>query len=426
MRIIKESKVRTAKDINKLSEAVQNIIKETITKGDDALKAFNLQFDNCKRDSLLVSKNEIKAAYNKLSSQEIEDINAAAKNIKAFAEAQKGTINDLKDFSPNEGILLGHKIIPIDSACCYVPGGNYPLYSTALMLGIPAKVAGVKRVCACSPVIKGTDSIHPKTLVAMDIAGVDEIYSIGGAQAIAAFAYGTREISPVNIIVGPGNSFVTEAKRQCYGQVGIDFVAGPSEVLVITDGSGDAEIIAADLLAQSEHDPVAKGIVITTNEQFGQDIIDAVNAQLQTLDTAPIASQSWRDYGEILFADSLAEAIDYTNKYAPEHLEINVVEENEDYVIENLRNYGSLFIGQYTAEVFGDYASGTNHTLPTLGAAKYTGGVYVGTFLKTCTYQKFTKKAMNNLAPLVSNLAHGEGLTAHARAAEIRMEKKGI
>ena len=320
--------------------------------------------------------------------------------------------------------MLGHRVIPVDSCCCYVPGGGYPLYSTALMLGIPAKTAGVRRVTACSPVIKGTDTIHPKTLVAMDIAGIDEIYAVGGAQAIAAFSYGTDQIEPVNMIVGPGNSFVTEAKRQCYGKVGIDFVAGPSEVLVIADGHADPEVVAADLLAQSEHDREAKGLVVTTDEAFGKAVIAAVERQLPTLDTEEIARSSWNDFGEIVIADSLEEAVDYANEYAPEHLEVNVEESRTDSVVNSLRNYGSLFIGGNTAEVFGDYASGTNHTLPTLGAARYTGGVWVGTFLKTCTYQRMSSTAMMGIAPLVSNLARGEGLIGHARAAEIRMEKK--
>jgi histidinol dehydrogenase len=257
----------------------------------------------------------------------------------------------------------------------------------------------------------------------MDVAGIDEIYAVGGAQAIAAFSYGTEQIKPVNLIVGPGNSFVTEAKRQCYGKVGIDFVAGPSEVLVIADGGADPEIIDADLLAQSEHDRVAKGIVVTTDEELGKAVMEAVENQLPTLNTEEIARTSWNDYGEILIADTLEEAVEYSNNYAPEHLEVIVAEDRQDEVVAALRNFGSLFIGQHTAEVFGDYASGPNHTLPTLGAARYTGGVWVGTFLKICTYQSMTKDAMLGIAPLVSNLARGEGLIGHARAAEIRIEK---
>lgn len=241
---------------------------------------------------------------------------------------------------------------------------------------------------------------------------------LGGAQAIAAFSYGTESIKPVDIIVGPGNRFVTEAKRQCYGQVGIDFVAGPSEVLVIADGKASAKVVAADLLAQSEHDVNAKGILLTTDEAFGKSVIEAVEEELKILDTAKIARQSWDTFGEIGVVDSLDEAVQYANEYAPEHLEINV--EDPDALIPKLVNYGSLFIGQNTAEVFGDYASGTNHTLPTLRAARYTGGVWVGTFLKTCTHQSMTPEASARIAPLVSRMAHGEGLSGHAAAADAR------
>ena len=424
LRELKPSKVRTEADRTALRETVGGIIDNVIHNGDNALIEYNSRFDNCERKTLRISREEIEEAYRQVSSEDLEDIRKAAANIRAFAEAQKGTLGELRDFSPSEGIMLGHRVIPVDSCCCYVPGGGYPLYSTALMLGIPAKTAGVRRVTACSPVIKGTDTIHPKTLVAMDIAGIDEIYAVGGAQAIAAFSYGTDQIEPVNMIVGPGNSFVTEAKRQCYGKVGIDFVAGPSEVLVIADGHADPEVVAADLLAQSEHDREAKGLVVTTDEAFGKAVIADVERQLPTLDTEEIARSSWNDFGEIVIADSLEEAVDYANEYAPEHLEVNVEESRTDSVVNTLRNYGSLFIGGNTAEVFGDYASGTNHTLPTLGAARYTGGVWVGTFLKTCTYQRMSSTAMMGIAPLVSNLARGEGLIGHARAAEIRMEKK--
>lgn len=420
---LKSSKKRTKEDREQLRQAVSGIIDNVVKNGDKALIDYNSRFDNCHRNALRISREEIEDAYKQISVAELEDIKKAASNIRTFAEAQKNTVGELKDFSPAPGIVLGHRVIPVDSCCCYVPGGGYPLYSTALMLGIPAKVAGVKRVTACSPVIKGTDNIHPKTLVAMDVAGIDEIYAIGGAQAIAAFSYGTEQIKPVNLIVGPGNSFVTEAKRQCYGKVGIDFVAGPSEVLVIADGQADPEIIAADLLAQSEHDKEAKGLVVTTDENLGKAIEKAVEYQLTTLDTEEIARSSWNDFGEILVVDTLAEAVEYSNSYAPEHLEVNVAPKEQDAVVENLRNFGSLFIGGNTAEVFGDYASGPNHTLPTLGAARYTGGVWVGTFLKTCTYQSMTKDAMLGIAPLVSNLARGEGLIGHARAAEIRIEK---
>ena len=388
---------------------------------DEALKEYSQRFDGSKRTSFLVTKEEIREAYDQLTEQEIQDLKKAAEHIRAFARAQRETIKPLENFSPAPGIFLGHRIIPVKSCCCYVPGGNYPLYSTALMLVIPAKAAGVERVAACSPVMKGTDRINPKTLAAMDIAGADEIYAVGGAQAIAAFSYGTEEIRPVDMIVGPGNQYVTEAKRQCYGQVGIDFVAGPSEVLVIADGSGTPEIVAADLLAQSEHDPNAKGMLITTDEKFGQAVIQAVEKELSWLPTASIAKKSWETYGEVVLADSLEEALQIANDYAPEHLELNVQE--PEALKEQLYNYGSLFMGENTAEVFGDYASGTNHTLPTLRAARYTGGVWVGTFLKTCTHQSMTQEAMRDLAPLVERMAQGEGLMGHAQAAKVRREK---
>ena len=423
MKVIKESKIRTAADRDKLRETVRAMISIVIENGDKALREYNSRFDQCTRDNLRISREEIEEAYNLVSDEEIADIKRAAKNIRAFAQAQKDTMGTLTDFSPEPGIKLGHRIIPVDSCCCYVPGGGYPLYSTALMLGIPAKTAGVKRVAGCSPVMKGTDKIHPKTLVAMDIAGIDEIYAVGGAQAVAAFSYGTEQIKPVSLIVGPGNSFVTEAKRQCYGKVGIDFLAGPSEVLVIADENANPEIIAADLLAQSEHDREAKGLVVTTSEKLANEIIKAVEHQLTVLPTAEIASVSWADFGEVLLAETLEEAIEYANEYAPEHLEVNLSEEDIEKTVEALRNYGSLFIGENTAEVFGDYASGTNHTLPTLGAARYTGGVWVGTFLKTCTYQSMTRDGMMGIAPLVSSLAKGEGLAGHANAADIRIRK---
>lgn len=425
MRVLKSSKVRTTSDRDILRETVRQMIKNVTENGDRALREYNSRFDWCERENLRISADEIKQAYEEVDKEEIENIKKAAKNIEAFAIAQKNTMGELEDFSPMSGIKLGHRVIPVDSCCCYVPGGGYPLYSTALMLGIPAKVAGVKRIAACSPVMKGTDKIHPKTLVAMDIAGIDEIYAVGGAQAVAAFSYGTEQIKPVNLIVGPGNSFVTEAKRQCYGKVGIDFLAGPSEVLVIADSEADPEIIAADLLAQSEHDKEAKGILVTTDESMGEAVKEAVKVQLKELSTREIASKSWEDFGEVLLTDSIDEAIEYANNYAPEHLEVNVSENDRERTVAALRNYGSLFIGENTAEVFGDYASGTNHTLPTLGAARYTGGVWVGTFLKTCTYQSMSREAMMDIAPLVSSLAKGEGLEAHAEAANIRRRKSG-
>jgi len=335
--------------------------------------------------------------------------------------AQKDTLKDLPAFEIAPGIKLGHRVLPVTACCCYVPGGNYPLFSSALMLITPAKVAGVKQVYATSPVQKHTGKIAPETLVAMDIAGVDRIFQIGGAQAIAAFAYGTDQVPAVDIIVGPGNQYVTEAKRQCYGQVGIDFIAGPSEVMVIADHTADPDIIAADLLGQSEHDLLAKGILVTTDEKIAHATLKAVETQLAILPTATIARKAWDAFGEIIVVTSIDEAITCANNIAPEHLELNI--ENPESIIASLNNYGSLFIGETSAEVFGDYISGTNHTLPTLRASRYTGGVSVNTFLKILTHQSLTDSAVLTYGPSASRMARAEGLHAHANAVDIRLKK---
>ncbi len=421
MKILKSSKKRGSSSALELRQRVAEIIENVRRDRDEALRDYSRKFDGCARENFRVTPAEVEAAYRAVTAEELADIRQAAENILFFAGAQRETIRDLPALTPRPGMTLGHRVIPVRAACCYVPGGGYPLYSTALMLAIPAKVAGVPRIAACSPAVKGETGIHPKTLVAMDVAGVDEIYVLGGAQAVAAFAYGTDQIRPVDLIVGPGNRYVTEAKRQCYGQVGIDFVAGPSEVLIIADQTAEPDLIAADLLAQSEHDLVAKGIVVTTDRAMGEKVIAEVEDQLARLATAGIARRAWDDYGEVVWAETLDEAVEYTNDCAPEHLEIQVAD--SEALVDRLHNYGSLFIGPYSAEVFGDYATGTNHTLPTLRAARYTGGVWVGTFLKTCTHQTLTREAMLEMAPLVSRMARGEGLIAHALAAEYRAAK---
>lgn len=421
MEVIKAGRGVSASVNEGLREAVRAIVEEVRLHGDEALIRYGAIFDGTSRRALRVSAEEIDLACRSVAREDLDDIRRAAENIRRFAEAQRGALGELAEFSPLPGVLLGHRVIPVRSCCCYVPGGGYPLYSTALMLAIPAKVAGVKRVVACSPVMKGSGSVHPKTLAALAVAGVDEVYALGGAQAIAAFSWGTPQIPPVDLIVGPGNRYVTEAKRQCYGQVGIDFVAGPSEVLILADGSAEAALIALDLLAQCEHDPTARGAVVTTDRDLARRVVAEVERRLETLPTAAIARRSWEDYGEILLVDSMEEAVRIANERAPEHLELQV--EDAEVLMESLYNYGSLFLGPHTAEVFGDYASGTNHTLPTLRAARYTGGVWVGTFLKVCTHQRLTREGMMSLAPLVSRLARGEGLIAHAEAAEGRLER---
>ncbi|MDY2734993.1 histidinol dehydrogenase [Intestinibacter sp.] len=420
MEIIKNSTFKNVETEKIVKEQVSSIIEDIKINKDEALKKYNMKFDNNNREVIRVSKEEIEEAYKQVDDKFIENLKVAAANIENFAKAQKESFDNNFEKEIYPGVILGQKHIPVNSCLAYVPGGGYPLFSTALMLIIPAKVAGVKRVVACSPTMKDVAKINPKTLVAMDIAGADEIYATGGVQAIAAFTYGTESIKPVDIIVGPGNKYVTEAKRQCYGTVGIDFVAGPSEVLIIADETANATYIAADVLAQCEHDLNARGILLTTNREFAKEVQKKVEEMLEVLPTKNIAKPSWDNNGEIILVDDLKEAVELSNEYAPEHLEINI--KNNDQIIDDLVNYGSLFIGGYSAEVFGDYVSGTNHTLPTLKASRYTGGVWVGTFIKTCTHQVLNKEAIKSLAPVAVELATDEGLHAHANAARVRLE----
>ena len=420
MEVIKSSTFKNVETEKIVKEQVSSIIEDIKINKDEALKKYNLKFDNNNREVIRVSKEEIEEAYKQVDDKFIENLKVAAANIENFSKAQKESFDNNFEKEIYPGVILGQKHIPVNSCLAYVPGGGYPLFSTALMLIIPAKVAGVKRVVACSPTMKDVAKINPKTLVAMDIAGADEIYATGGVQAIAAFTYGTESIKPVDIIVGPGNKYVTEAKRQCYGTVGIDFVAGPSEVLIIADETANATYIAADVLAQCEHDLNARGILLTTNREFAKEVQKKVEEMLEVLPTKNIAKPSWDNNGEIILVDDLKEAVELSNEYAPEHLEINI--KNNDEIIDDLVNYGSLFIGGYSAEVFGDYVSGTNHTLPTLKASRYTGGVWVGTFIKTCTHQVLNKEAIKSLAPVAVELATDEGLHAHANAARVRLE----
>lgn len=419
MKYIKKSTTKAQNTSNEVKDKVTNILYDIKVKKDDALINYCKMFDGLKRDTLKVSQEDIDTAYSKLDKDIINDLKFAAEQIKEFAEIQKSSIKSVKK-EVHPGIILGHRIIPVSSCAAYVPGGRYPLPSSALMSIIPAKVADVKRIVTCSPPDKTTGTINYATLVAMDIAGADEIYCMGGAHAIGALAYGTETISPVDIIVGPGNQWVTEAKRQVSGTTGIDFLAGPSEVLIIADKSANPDFIAADLLAQSEHDPQARGILITTEQSLGQQVLNKINEFLCNLKTAEIAKISWENNGEIILVDTLEEAVRLSNEICPEHLELHLSQ--PDTIIEKLINYGSLFIGDYAAEVFGDYVSGPNHILPTMRASKYTGGVYVGTFLKIVSFQNIKKEGAAYLAPVASRIAKLEGLYAHKFAADIRKD----
>lgn len=394
-------------------DSVKEILRDVKENGDEAVKKYALKFDNLKIDNFQLTKKDINDAYNKVDTQTLESLKFAAANIRNFAEAQ---LKSLKDFEiNNNGVILGQKIVPIEKVGCYVPGGRYPLPSTALMTVIPAKVAGVKEVIICSPKISAV------TIVAADLAGADKIFNLGGVQAIGAMAYGTKTVPKVDKIVGPGNQYVAAAKKEVYGLVGIDFIAGPSEVLIIADETGNADFIAADLLAQAEHDPSSRAEVITFKKEFAKKILFSLNKQLSTLKTKDVASASIDKNGTIILVNSIDEAVELANKRAPEHLELQI--KNSDLIIPQLKNYGSLFIGEYSAEVFGDYCSGPNHTLPTNGCARYTGGLSVKEFVKVLTFQKVTKEASKELIKAASKLADVEGLYGHKNAADIRLEK---
>lgn len=416
MKIIKDAKKGKMQEVD-VRQKVFNILEDVRKNGDQALIEYNKKFDDY-TGNLRITADDIKRAYDSLDEQVIKDIRFAAERIRRFAEIQKDSMREVKEVvSP--GVILGHRIIPVQSCATYIPGGRYPLPSSALMSIIPAKVANVPRIVACSPPDSDVGSINPATLVAMDIAGADEIYCMGGAHAIGALAYGTETIKPVDMIVGPGNIWVTEAKRQVFGTVGIDFLAGPSEVLIIADETAEPDFIASDLLAQSEHDPNARGILISLSEDLAHRVISSLEKLLADLETEEVARKSWQDNGQVIVVDSVEDAVKLANKIAPEHLELCI--NNPEDVVDLLLNYGSLFIGNYAAEVFGDYVSGTNHILPTMQAARYTGGVWVGTFLKVVSFQMISKEGAKELIPAASSLAKTEGLYAHKLAADIRL-----
>lgn len=388
--------------------SVIDIINDVKINKDAAVRKYSLLFDKQELGSFKITKEQIKDAYKKTSIDVVKALKYAAKNITTFAQAQYDSIKN-QEIKIGENIL-GHKIIPINSVGCYIPGGNYPLPSTALMTAIPAKVAGVKKVIACSPKIK------PVTIVACDIAQVDEIFSIGGVQAISAMAWGTETITPVDKIVGPGNKFVTAAKKQVFGQCGIDFLAGPSEVLIIADDSASPEFVAADMLAQCEHDYDARAYLVCFSEDFAQKVKFYAFEYLKKIKTSEIAQKSF-DNSFAVVVETLEQAIKISEEKAPEHLEICLSDAKNK--IDLFSNYGSLFIGNYSAEVFGDYASGTNHTLPTNQVAKYSGGLSIFDFIKVQTYQIIDKNDME-LKKQTSLLAKEEGLFAHKLASDIR------
>lgn len=391
--------------------SVSEIIASIRNKGDEAVRAYAEKFGDGELNNFRLTEKEIKDALNQIDEDTINTIKFAIKNVKEFAQAQLASLKEIK-VNVN-GNILGHKIIPIESIGCYIPGGNYPLPSSAIMTIVPAKTAGVKRIAAMSP------KIQPVTIAAAHLAGADEIYRIGGVQAIAAMAYGTQTIQKVNKIVGPGNKFVTSAKKQVFGECGIDFLAGPSEVLIIADDSANPDFVAADMLAQCEHDKDARAFLICFSKEFAKQVERKAEEYLRILPTKEIARISFEKSFAVV-VNSLDEAIELSNKKAPEHLEICLC--NAEEIIDKFTNYGSLFIGNYSAEVFGDYVSGTNHTLPTNQVSKYSGGLSVFDYIKIQTYQIIQKNSLKTTAEFASKLAESEGLYAHKLAADVRIK----
>ncbi|WP_371802308.1 histidinol dehydrogenase [Candidatus Lokiarchaeum ossiferum] len=390
-------------------ESVRKIVEDVKVRGDEAVKYYTQLFDKINISQIKVDSSAIQKAYQQIDSSNIELIKQATKRIELFARKQ---MQCFQNFSYEDDVAeLGQKIVPLDSVGCYVPGGRYPLFSTVLMTVIPAKVAGVQNIVICTP------KIHPLTLIAADIAGATSIYQVGGAQAISAMAYGTESLPKVCKIVGPGNQYVSFAKKLVYGEVGIDFIAGPSEILIIADETGNASYIAADLLAQAEHDPNAVPILLTTSETIAKKVLIELKEQLSSLETWEVAKEALQN-GIVFLLDTLEEAVSISNKIAPEHLEIQLADPSK--IVPLLTNYGSLFVGSNSAEVFGDYCAGTNHVLPTNGAARYSGGLSVKDFLKILTYQQIKSPIDQNFVQIASELANLEGLDAHRKAALIR------
>ena len=407
-------------DNQKVKEIVENIISDIENRGDEAVSQYSGQFDKWTPESFRLSREEIDACYEQLTEQEICDIKWAQKQVRNFATIQRESMKDV-EVETLPGVVLGHKNIPVDSVGCYVPGGKYPLVASAHMSIVTAKVAGVKRVIAATPPFQGKPA--PAVIVAMDLAGADEIYTFGGVQAIAAMAVGTDTIEPVSMIVGPGNAFVAEAKRQLFGRIGIDLFAGPTETLVIADDSVDGELCAADLLGQAEHGLNSPAVLLTNSEQLGKDTMAEVERQLTILPTADVAPVAWRDYGEVIVCDTYDEMLEVANDLAFEHVQI--MTKDVPYFQKNMRNFGALFLGPETNVSYGDKCIGTNHTLPTKGAGRYTGGLWVGKFLKTCTYQRVTEEASVMVGEYCSRLCAIEGFAGHKEQADIRLRRYG-
>jgi sulfopropanediol 3-dehydrogenase len=403
-------------------DTVEGILADIEARGDAAVRDLSIKFDTWDRESYRLTPAEIQDCIDQLSGQDLKDIAFAQAQVRNFAQIQRDSMKDV-EVETLPGVVLGHKNLPLNAAGCYVPGGKYPLLASAHMSVITAKVAGVPRVVTCAPPFNGKPA--PAIVAAQAMAGADEIYCLGGIQAVAAMGIGTQSIAPVDILVGPGNAFVAEAKRQLFGRVGIDLFAGPTETLVIADEVGcDAELAATDLLGQAEHGPDSPAVLLTTSEKLARETMREIARLLQILPTADHARKAWETYGEVIVAEDDAEMVRVADAIASEH--VQVMTADPDYFLAHMTNYGALFLGNRTNVSFGDKVIGTNHTLPTKKAARYTGGLWVGKFLKTCTYQRVTTdEASALIGEYCSRLCALEGFAGHGEQANIRVRRYG-
>ena len=403
----------------KVQETVKNILADILERGDAAVRELSQKFDNWTPDDFKLSDAQIEEIVSSLPQQVIDDIKFAQEQVRNFAKAQRAALQDI-EVETLPGVFLGHKNIPISKVGCYVPGGRYPMVASAHMSVLTAKTAGVEHVIACTPPIKG--EIPAATIAAMHLGGADEIYLLGGIQAMASMGYGAVGMESVDMIVGPGNAYVAEAKRQLFGVVGIDLLAGPTEVLVIADDTSDVEIVATDLLGQAEHGPTSPAVFLTTSQTLAENIEAEIGRQLEVLPTADLAGVAWQDYGEIILCDSNEEMVQVADEIASEHVEI--LTEDPSYFLDNMQNYGALFLGPRTNVAFGDKVIGTNHTLPTKKAARYTGGLWVGKFIKTVTYQRVeTDEASALVGEYGSRLCDIEGFMGHKEQCDLRVRR---
>jgi sulfopropanediol 3-dehydrogenase len=419
MKVIKSGGHRLFEEDPETTRIVSQMLKDLEKNGMDAVRKYSEKFDNWDPPSFELSEKEIGEAISKLPEEVIKDTDFCQANVRKFAEAQLMTMQPL-EVELRPGVILGHKHIPVHAVGSYIPGGRYPMFGSAQMSIIPAKVAGVKTVIACTPPVKG-QGYYPATINAMKKAGADRIFIIGGVQAFAFMAFGMGMVEPVDVLCGAGNKYVAEAKRQLFGRCGIDLLAGPTEILIIADDKAGPALVACDLLGQAEHDPNSGLCLICLSEDLAHETIAEVEKQLKDLPTRDVAEISWRNNGIVYVADSREEAVKLGDDYAPEHLELHV--KDVDYFFENLTNYGSLFIGEETTVAYGDKCIGTNHVLPTSRAARYTGGLWVGKFLKTCTYQHMTPAASREIGEVTERQCNVENMLAHAITARVRVER---